>query len=70
MPVCPWSGIRSLVCGAGDADARAAGFDEGAKPADWRTELETRGIRVLTGILASDSRQVLEDYARSGGIIY
>ncbi|MDQ6996724.1 MAG: nucleoside deaminase, partial [Mariprofundus sp.] len=25
----PWSGIRHLVCAAGDADARAIGFDEG-----------------------------------------
>ncbi len=66
----PWTGIRSLVCGARDADARAVGFDEGAKPAGWPAALQARGIRVLTGILASESRLVLEDYARSGGVIY
>ncbi len=66
----PWSGIRSLVCGASDADARAVGFDEGAKPENWRTELERRGIRVQTGILAEQARQILLDYQRSGGIIY
>src|SRR5512136_1453019 len=31
----PWSGVRRLVCGGRDEDARAIGFDEGAKPADW-----------------------------------
>ncbi len=66
----PWTGIRSLVCGARDADARAVGFDEGAKPAGWQAELESRGLRVQTGILAPESLQVLEDYARRGGVIY
>ncbi len=30
----PWSGVRSLVCGARDEDARAIGFDEGPKNSD------------------------------------
>ena len=66
----PWSGIRRLICGASDADARAVGFDEGAKPENWRRELEHRGIEVLTGVLAKEARQVLEDYARCDGKIY
>ncbi len=66
----PWSGIRRLVCGAGDADARAVGFDEGAKPGNWRRDLEQRGIQVQTGVLAKQARQVLQDYLHSGGLIY
>ncbi len=31
----PWSGIKAVICGALDVDARAAGFDEGDKPTDW-----------------------------------
>ncbi len=66
----PWSGIRRLVCGASDADARAVGFNEGAKPESWRRELEQRNIRVQTGVLAKQARQVMQDYQHNGGIIY
>jgi tRNA(Arg) A34 adenosine deaminase TadA len=31
----PWSGIRRLVCGARDEDARSIGFDEGEKVPYW-----------------------------------
>src|SRR5210317_2088333 len=31
----PWSGIKSIVCGARDEDARTIGFDEGEKPTQW-----------------------------------
>ena len=30
-----WSGVRRLVCGAREAEARAIGFDEGPKPGRW-----------------------------------
>jgi tRNA(Arg) A34 adenosine deaminase TadA len=40
----PWSGVRRLVCGARDEDARAVGFDEGAKLPDWPSALDERGI--------------------------
>ena len=66
----PWSGIRRLICGASDADARAVGFDEGAKPENWHKALEQRSIRVQTGLLAEPARRVLQEYQRSGGIIY
>jgi len=65
-----WSGITRLVCGATGADAEAAGFDEGPKPADWRTALTRRGIRVRRLLLRAHARQVLRAYADAGGLIY
>ena len=66
----PWSGVTRLVCGATDADARAVGFDEGAKPAGWEQLLEGQGIDVETGVLRELSARILSDYARGGGVIY
>jgi tRNA(Arg) A34 adenosine deaminase TadA len=66
----PWSGVRSLLCGARDEDARAVGFDEGAKLPDWVTALEERGISVKRDVLREDAARVLRDYANSGGEIY
>ncbi len=65
-----WSGVRSLVCGARDEDARAAGFDEGLKPERWKAGLESRGIRVFTDVLRAEAAEVLKEYAAGGGIIY
>ena len=65
-----WSGVRRLVCGARDADARAVGFDEGSKPNDWIGGLKARGIAVLSDVKRAASIQVLEDYAARGGVIY
>ena len=66
----PWSGVRSLLCGARDEDARALGFDEGAKLPDWVAALEERGISVKRDVLREDAARVLRDYANSGGEIY
>lgn len=66
----PWSGIRTLVCGARDEDARSLGFDEGAKPLDWVETLKTRGILVTQDIHRSEAAQVLQDYVNDGGIMY
>lgn len=66
----PWSGVRRLVCGARGEDAGGIGFDEGAKPADWPAELESRGIAVLRDVLRGEARQVLQQYLRSGGPTY
>lgn len=66
----PWAGIRRLVCGARDEDARAIGFDEGDKPADWVRLLERRHITVLRDVRREASRRILADYVRSGGPIY
>ncbi len=70
MGAVPWSGVRSLVVGARDADARAAGFDEGNKPDDWREHLDSLGIDVRTDVLRSEAARILSDYAESGGPIY
>lgn len=66
----PWSGVRRLVCGARDEDARALGFDEGPKLADWVAPLERRGIEVVRDVKREASVEVLERYLKNGGIIY
>jgi tRNA(Arg) A34 adenosine deaminase TadA len=66
----PWSGVRHLVCGARDEDARAVGFDEGAKMAEWAGSLEARGISVELGVLREEAVAVLQEYAALGGEIY
>jgi tRNA(Arg) A34 adenosine deaminase TadA len=66
----PWSGVRRLVCGARDEDARAIGFDEGPKLADWAGALAARGIAVVRDVLRDEAAAVLREYAESGGVIY
>ncbi|WP_225071256.1 nucleoside deaminase [Desulfuromonas sp. CSMB_57] len=66
----PWAGLRSLACGARDADARAIGFDEGDKPEHWQDALERRGIAVLRDVCRAEAVAVLERYRDSGGLIY
>jgi tRNA(Arg) A34 adenosine deaminase TadA len=67
----PWSGVSSMIWGAGKEDAEAAGFDEGDKPSDWVGSLQRRGISVKGGILREEAAAVLAHYAqRDGAIIY
>ena len=66
----PWSGVRRVVCGASESDARAIGFDEGPRMRDWQQALAARGIEVATGVCGPQAREVLQRYARSGGEIY
>jgi tRNA(Arg) A34 adenosine deaminase TadA len=66
----PWSGVTALFCAARSEDARAIGFDEGDKPADWTASLEKRGISVEQDLLRADAVAVLQDYASSGGELY
>ncbi len=66
----PWSGVRHLVCGARDEDARAVGFDEGAKMSEWARSLEARGITVELNVLREEAASVLREYAERGGEIY
>lgn len=66
----PWSGVVRLVTGARGEDVEAVGFDEGAKPAGWRAELEARGIEVIADILRHEAVSVLREYAARGGEIY
>lgn len=66
----PWSGIKSLVCGARDEDARSIGFDEGDKPDNWTQNLQSRSISVKQDILRDEAKAVLQQYVDAGGIIY
>ncbi len=66
----PWSGVRHLVCGARDEDARAVGFDEGSKTSEWVGALEDRGITVQQDVLREEAVAVLREYAERGGEIY
>jgi tRNA(Arg) A34 adenosine deaminase TadA len=66
----PWSGIRRLVCGARDEDARSIGFDEGPKLPNWQEALEKRGMRVSRDVLRHEAADVLNLYVKSGGTIY
>jgi len=65
-----WSGVRQVVCGARDEDAREIGFDEGPKPPDWVRSLESRGISVVEDVLREHAKAVLVEYQQSGGLIY
>ena len=66
----PWSGLRSVVCGARDEDARAIGFDEGEKPMQWIDALENRYIKVTRDIYRNKAKAVMQQYVDEGGIIY
>ncbi len=66
----PWSGVKRLVCGARDEDARSVGFDEGHKPSDWVERLAADGIEVVQDVEREAATQVLKDYASDGGSIY
>jgi tRNA(Arg) A34 adenosine deaminase TadA len=66
----PWSGVRRLVCGAREEDARAIGFDEGHKTRDWVASLEQRGISMARDVCRDEATEVLRYYAKNGGMIY
>lgn len=65
-----WSGIRRLVCGARESDARSIGFDEGPKIRNWYRKLEEQGIDVRRDVCRSEAIKILRRYAREQGIIY
>ena len=66
----PWSGVRRVITGARDSDARSIGFDEGPKMKDWRIELEKRGIATICDVSREAAARVLLNYASQGGKIY
>jgi tRNA(Arg) A34 adenosine deaminase TadA len=70
MGAIPWSGVRRLVCGARDEDARRVGFDEGPKLPDWEYALTQRGISVLRDVCRDEAADVLLSYAQEGGPVY
>ncbi len=63
-----WSGVKRVVCGATDADARASGFNEGPKPHDVPAALKAQGIQWTTGIHRQDAVAVLQRYVSQGTI--
>lgn len=70
MGAIPWSGVQRLVIAAEDQDVRAIGFDEGAKPGEWRQAYAERGIVVVEGVLREQAVEVLQQYAAGGGVVY
>lgn len=66
----PWSGVRHVATAARDEDARAIGFDEGAKPEDWVHSLNSRGIEVSTNIERESACAVFQLYITNNGHIY
>ncbi len=66
----PWSGIRSVLCGARASDAEAIGFDEGAKPKNWVAELKSRRITVTRDLCRKEATAVLQEYQQRGGAVY
>lgn len=65
-----WSGVKSLVIGARDEDARKVGFDEGVKPRDWVSAFDKQGFSIVQDVCRSEAAAVLNNYASDGGIIY
>ena len=65
-----WSGVKVVVCGARDEDARRIGFDEGPKPQNWVQALAGRGISVVRDVLREQAVAVLTEYLERGGLIY
>ena len=65
-----WSGVRKIICGARDEDAREIGFDEGPKPQNWIRSLENRGISVRQDVLRKQAKAVLTEYDKKGGLVY
>ena len=62
-----WAGIDELLIGARSEDVHElTEFDEGPLPADWKGELEKRGIEVRTDLMRDHARDVLRDYGESG----
>lgn len=66
----PWSGVRRVVTGARDADARSIGFDEGPKVENWKEQLQLRGIDVISDVQREKAASVLSEYLARSGLIY
>ena len=65
-----WAGIDEVLVGARADDVQTlAGFDEGPLPADWRGELERRGIAVQADLRRDEACAVLREYGESG-VVY
>ena len=65
-----WSGLRRIVYGARRADALEIGFDEGPVFPESHRYMKERGVEIVGGILADESRAVLRLYQEKGGLVY
>ena len=65
-----WSGVQRVVCGAGRADAAAAGFDEGPVTRASYRYLERRGVSFTRGVLRREAAAVIGGYAGRCGLVY
>ena len=65
-----WSGVRTLITGAGRDDAAAINFDEGPVFPESYAYLESRGITIMRGVLRAEAAGVIDLYRRQGGPIY
>ena len=65
-----WSGVKSVVCGAGREDATRLNFEEGPVFPQSYAYLEERGISITRNVLRDEARAVLEAYRAKGGKIY
>ena len=66
-----WAGIDELEIGARAEDVMALSeFDEGPLPADWKGELEKRGIRVQLDVQREPACAVFELYRQQAGTRY
>jgi tRNA(Arg) A34 adenosine deaminase TadA len=65
-----WSGVKSIVCGAGREDATRLHFEEGPVFPQSYHYLEERGITITRNVLRDEARAVLERYRAKGGRIY
>jgi tRNA(Arg) A34 adenosine deaminase TadA len=66
-----WAGIDELLIGARGEDVEElTEFDEGPLPADWVGELAKRGISTRRDIGRDIARDVLKQYAATGGESY
>lgn len=65
-----WSGVRRIVAGAGRAEARRVGFDEGPVFPESYQYLRDRGVESVRGVLGAEAAAVLALYRERGGEIY
>lgn len=66
-----WAGIDEMVIGARAEDVmELSEFDEGPLPADWKGELDRRGIEVRRDVLRDEARDVFVLYRSRAGVNY
>lgn len=66
-----WSGVTELVvAGDGPELEELTGFDEGPVPAQWRRELQRRGIDTTTDICRDEAVALFRDFGSDGSLVY